>query len=644
MKRLLTTLACVTLLTPLFASIQLSPLFSSGMVLQQQKPIAVWGYATAGASININFLQHNYTTQVTSSGYWELYLPPQNAGGPYTMLITDGNDNIRLNDILIGEIWVASGQSNMWWPIKSSADADTYIKGEASPLIRLFQIPQVSSSVPLQELENGQWTYPTSEAIAEFSAVAYHFATMLAEQLKVPIGIIHGSWGATSAEAWTSLPTLRSTNDYTSELNALPLTREAWNRRVDSSNRLEHQRNEIKRTAAEGVKQQVHQPAYNDEEWMQTVYPLTAGTFFDFPYFGFIWFRNEIQVDKILQGKKLYMKFPHLQGEQVDIYLDGKLIQEKANISGEHSVELPVTKLTKGKHLIAIRIFNEWGQHTIGKAYLPAPYITDQQEKNKLSFNQHWKYSPSIEPVVAQWQNWYTTPSVLYNGMIHPLRHYSIRGFIWYQGESNAWQGYGYTNVINRMIHDWRNQFQQGELAFLSVQLAGYMAATEQPNEGGWAKLRDAQLKMLHTPNTGLAVIIDAGEAEDIHPGDKKTVGTRLALWALANTYQQQRVFTGPLYDHYTIEGEYIRIHFKPSSSKLQLRSSDKKSFIIAGEDHTFIWADEVKIDGNTLLVRAADISKPAAVRYAWANNPAVLLYNEQQLPASPFRTDNWED
>jgi sialate O-acetylesterase len=629
--------------TTLKAQLKISPLFSKHMVLQQKKPIAIWGHSAPATPVQISFLNKTYTITANNKGEWKTFLDPATAGGPHTLIIKDNKSTLQVDSVMIGEVWLASGQSNMEWSIKESKDPEKNINTH-HPMIRLFQVPKSTSTEPVTDLEGGNWKLTSPESLTPFSAVAFHFAHYLANELKIPVGIIHGSWGATNAEAWTSRKTLLENNHFVNELKAIPDNRADWEKYLQESYKKERERAQIRDTATIGVKSGVQYLQYDDSQWSKMDYPVDAGKIYNYAHFGFMWFRNTFELHSTVSAKTLKLSFPRIQGQIVDFYLDGQHVVQQRDLWDSVTITLPAKSIKKGKHVLAIRIYNEWSQHKIGKSKTPGVQLLDEKNLVKMTLPATWLYNDKVEPEVAQWQNWYTQPTVLYNAMIYPLQQYSINGFIWYQGESNAYQEYAYTTVLNRMIQDWRNHFEQGDLPFYIVQLANYMETTDLPNEGGWAKIREAQLQALKLTNTGLAVILDVGEADDIHPKDKQTVGERLAKWALAKQYEKNIVYSGPIYDYCTIEGNAIRIHFKPSAAALQLKKNDRPSFIIAGEDKKFYWTNDVTIDGNTLLVRAAEVPQPRAVRYAWANNPAAILFNTANLPASSFRTDNWKE
>lgn len=625
------------------AQLKLSPIFSKHMVLQQKKPVAIWGKGTPNTTVQINFLNQQYSTNVDASGKWKTFLNAAAAGGPFTLNIKDQSTSITIDSVMIGEVWVASGQSNMEWYIRDSKDPEVHAQVN-NPNLRMFQLHKLTSTEPVEELEAGEWVLTTPENIKNFSAVGFHYGNYLANELKVPVGIIHTSWGATSAEAWTSRQTLLDNNHMVDDLKAIPDTRAGWNDYLQDVFDNEKIRNEIRDTASVGTRLGVHLNKYDDSQWETAKYPVQADKLFPYPYYGFMWFRNHFTLDKNISAKELNLVFPKLQAELADIYLDGQLIAEKKPSSDSLIIKLPNKSIKKGKHVIAIRVYHYWAQHKIGHPETHGVEIQNEKKQRLYTLPEDWRYNFLIEPEVYQLNIWFTKPTVLFNAMIYPLQQYGISGFIWYQGESNAHQGYDYVNVLDRMITDWRNHFQQGDLPFYIVQLANFMEINNQPNEGGWAKVRDAQFNALKLKNTGLAVTIDVGEAYDIHPRDKESVGHRLAKWALAKNYKKDLVYTGPLYSHYAIEGDAIRIYFKDSKSPLQLKNSDRLSFIIAGEDKKFHWTTDVKIEGNTLLIRSKDVPFPRAVRYAWANNPAAILFNAADLPASPFRTDRWND
>jgi len=487
-----------------FADVRLARIFSDHAVLQRGKPVPVWGTAEPGEKVTVEFRGQKISTVAGDTGEWRVTLKPMPAGGPFQMTVR-GNNTVVLNDVLVGEVWVASGQSNMEWPVALSNNAEQEIAQANNPQIRLFVVPKAVADRPLKDLSGGAWQPCTSETVRNFSAVGYFFARELQRALKVPVGVIETAWGGTPAESWTSKPTLMAHP-------SLRYLLENWQRaEVDYPQALENYQKQL-------------------AEWERAAAQARA------------------------EGK-------------------------------------------------------------------PEPKKPD----------------PPQEPRTNPWK-----PSGLFNAMIAPIVPYAIQGAIWYQGESNAGRAYEYRTLFPAMIQDWREAWAQGDFPFLFVQLANFMAAKPEPGESAWAELREAQLMTLSLPKTGMAVAIDIGDANDIHPRNKQDVGKRLALNALAIAYGKKVVYSGPIYERMKREGNAIRLYFKHVDGGLTtLNGEPLKGFAIAGADRKFVCA-EARIDGNTVVVSSPQVPEPVAVRYAWADNPVCNLYNRAGLPASPFRTDDW--
>jgi sialate O-acetylesterase len=465
--------AFLGLITTLKAEVRLAGIFSSDMVLQRNQNIIFWGWADKGERISVSFNDLTKKTKVDASGKWKVVFPKMQAGGPYHLNV-QGKNLITLNNILVGDLWICSGQSNMGMSVKNSNDAEKEIASANYPSIRLVTVPRVMPTEPVADINNTSWKVCSPETIPNFSAVAYFFGRNVFNEVNVPIGLINTSWGGTNVEAWTSM-------DY--------LTR----------------------------------------------------------------------VDK-------YRNYPATLAE----------IMQKAEPGAE------------------------------------------------------------IHPNKVH--------SSLYNGMIHPIIDLPVKGVIWYQGESNAYEGILYRTLFPNMIQCWRDKWKQPDLPFLYVQLANFQQEPMQPGESNWAKLREAQLMTLAVPKTGMAVAIDVGDANDIHPKDKQTVGYRLSRNALKLVYGKPVAESGPIYTSMRTDGNKIILKFKNVEGGLMCK--DKygylKSFAIAGVDKKFYWA-KAMINGDQIVVYADKVANPVAVRYGWADNPAdANLYNGQGLPASPFRTDDW--
>ena len=486
------------------ADIKLPAIIGDNMVLQQGGKVSIWGWADSGEEVTAGVSWNSMKWSVTADkdGKWSFRLNPPKAGRPHEMTLT-GKNAITIKNILVGEVWVCSGQSNMQMAVQSSANSKQEIAGAGYPKIRLFSVKRKVAEKPQSDCE-GSWSECSPETVPGFSAAAYFFGRELHKQLKVPIGLIHTSWGGTPAEAWTRREVLEANPD------CAPI---------------------LKRYA-----------------------------------------------DAVA-------RYPQAMEEHKQKLVEWKQAAEKAKADGKKSPRRPREPFGPG--------------------------------------NPH-------------------SPAGLYNAMIAPLIPYGIQGAIWYQGESNAGRAYQYRTLFGGMIKNWRDDWGRGKFSFLFVQLANFMKVKPEPDESAWAELREAQSMTLALPNTGMAVIIDIGDAVDIHPKNKQDVGKRLALWALADTYGKKLVYSGPIYKSMKADGGRIVLSFDHVGGGLIAKGDEQlKGFSIAGADRKFVWAD-AKIEGDTVVVSSDKVSEPAAVRYAWADNPVCNLYNQESLPASPFRTDDW--
>ena len=492
---------------PAGADVKLPRLVSDHMILQRDRPVRIWGTAAAGEAVQVRFRDHETKTETGADGRWEVWLPASTAGGPFDLTVAGPTNVTVVTDVLVGDVWVGSGQSNMGRIMTLVTDAEQEIARANDPRIRLFTVPRLVSETSAGDMgSDAQWTATTPETIKNFSAVSYFFARALRRERDVPIGLVHASWGGTPVESWVPGRALQADAAFA------PLL---W-------------------------------------QWTRTLS--------DYP-----------------GAKSRYDK-------------------QKAEWD-----ELAALAKAQGKE-------------------------------------------PSNPPTTPRGVGSHWTPGGLYGGMIAPLTPFTIRGVLWYQGESNAQpqrSGTEYRRLFATLIESWREQWNQGAFPFLFVQLANYKAVQETPSESAWAELREAQAAALALPNTGMAVTIDIGEADDIHPKNKQDVGLRLALAAHSMAYGDRVVASGPVFDAVIPEGARLRVRFRHVGGGLVVKGDRLREFAVAGRDRKFVWAD-ARIDGDSVIVSSPGVADPVAVRYAWADNPAATLYNREGLPAAPFRSDEW--
>lgn len=621
--------------------LRLASIFGDSMVIQQGIHAPVWGEAAPNTTVTVNFAGFSSLTRSDANGHWMVRMPVLDYGGPYEMKVTS-SESVVLKDVMVGEVWLASGQSNMEWTMGAGVGPDTNQEIDSAnlPLVRYYNVARKTSIVPLKDMEPKKWTPVSPATVKDLSAVAWFFARELHRDRKVAVGIISSSWGATSAEAWMSAEMLAAHPDFTQKVQQLDRDPAKWNNYVSASNKADRDRDSIAKSSREGLKLKVNMPEYNDSAWKKTVYPVDLVNIGLGGYWGVIWFRKSFDFPANAKRKNLLLSIDLLARDAI-VYLNGKEIGRTTNPGGIAKYKIPSNAVKAGRNVLAIRMYENWGSARIGTPETTSA-ITSLDKKINIPLTGEWSGNGNIEKPVPQWQNYYNTITVQYNARIAPLIPYGIKGVIWYQGENNASKAYQYQTLFPMMISDWRTRWGEGYMPFLFVQLANYKAKKEQPSDDDWAELREAQAMTLRYPATGMACTIDIGDPNDIHPKDKLDVGKRLYLAALHVAYGETIVYSGPVYQSMNVEDHHIRIKFSSAGSGLTVKNGQTlRGFAIAGTDHKFYWADAI-LDGNDVLVSSGNVPDPVAVRYDWESNPDGNLYNRENLPAIPFRTDNW--
>ncbi len=633
------------------AEVRLPSIIGDNMVLQQGVKVRIWGKATAGEKITVTFEKKSVNTVADAQGRWQVWLGPLKAGGPSELTIK-GDNVLTVKNVLVGEVWICSGQSNMEWALVNTVNGNEAVAQANYPEIRLFTVEHNTSTSQLDDVK-GRWVVTKPEDAAGFSAVGYFFGREIHQQLKIPVGLINTSWGGTPAEAWTALEALRSSVElkpildrYESSLNALPQTKAAYERALIEW----EQKNLYVDGENKGEALGYANPAISTTDWSKMDLPKqfeSAGLQLD----GVVWFRKVVDVPASWAGKDLVLNLTAIDDYDVTYFNGTKIGSTGRETPNSYIVPrkyaVPGSLVRAGRNVIAVRVFDRAGEGGFGRG---GEMSLRLNANDQIALRGDWDYKVELalepknpdwgtrpEPVGAANQN---SPGVLYNAMLAPLMPFAIRGAIWYQGESNAGRAYQYRTLFPTMIRNWRSAWGY-DFPFYFVQLPNWRARQEAPSESDWAELREAQAMTLREANTGMAIAIDVGEGEDLHPRNKLDVGRRLASLALANVYGKAIVPSGPLFDRFVIEGNKVRISFKYGQGLKTRDGGPVKGFAIAGADRKFVWAD-ARIEGDTVVVSSPAILKPAAVRYAWGDNPLVNLYNKAGLPASPFRTDDW--
>lgn len=651
----LSRLSLFFLLLPftLQAELEVSSFFGDHMVLQRDQPLPVWGKATPGDKVTVSFRDSSVTTQSGENGKWMAELPQQSVGEAASLQISSGDRTVVFQDILVGEVWICSGQSNMEWPVENSENADSEIAAANYPNIRLLDIPRTYSPDPVDEID-ASWQVCSPESIPSFSAVAYFFGRELWNEIDVPIGLVSTSWGGTRAEAWTPLETLKANPDY----DSIVASYYEMTQVLVNEPELEQTMQSKYDSFMNDVLALANSPPPPDPSWFELnppvsdMQPVEPDTNILGETDGMVYVRNVFSLEPTQASRK----GARIRLGQIDNYdatwINGVKIGHTLHDTKDarrlfRDYEIPNGTLKPGKNVILIQIVDVYRDSHFGKnidqleVYWPSGI--------PVALHDNWKMEIMVDlgtrPETLE-RKLKHAGSVLFNGMIAPITQAAFQGVIWYQGESNASRAAQYRTLFPDMIEAWRDTWNRGSFPFYFVQLANYRDRNPEPEEHNWAELREAQRETLALPNTGMAVTIDIGEAEDIHPRNKQDVGKRLALLALANTYnirqsnKESIPHSGPLFREALIEDGQIRIYFDHVNGGLRTSDGEKlKGFAIAEENGPFQWA-EARVEGNEVVVSHPEMDAPKEVRYAWATNPEVNFINGAGLPASPFRTD----
>lgn len=641
-KRLISTTTFLLLLYGCAAAqVKLPQLVRDSMVLQRDTKVRIWGWATPGEKISIRFNNRTYKATAAADGKWTVFLAPLKAGGPYQMHI-DASNHLVLKDILIGDVWICSGQSNMVHQMILHRERyEEDIAAAHYPAIRHFWIPTMTDlQQPHEDLPTGYWKTANPQDILQFSAVAYFFARKLYDRYKVPIGLINASVGGSPIQAWISEEGLKAFPEITSTINRNKDTAyiNGINRKVSSN---------------QSARPQADKGLTGSLPWYALDYLPKGWRTINIPGYwedqgvrdldGIVWYRKEIDIPAAMASLPAKIAL----GRIIDadyLYVNGRQVGNTTYQYPQRRYQLPAGTLRPGKNVLVVRVINHAGK---GGFVPDKPYYL-AAGKDTIDLKGTWEYKVGeafapVRPGSGGGFSAQNSPTALYNAMLAPTTNYTIRGFLWYQGESNTGHPKEYSALLPALIKDWRSQWKQGDIPFLYVQLPNFMEVQYLPSESQWAATREAQLKTLAVPNTGMAVTIDLGEWNDIHPDRKKEVGERLALWAQKIVYADSTIVcSGPLYQSAQIDGHKMIISFSHTGSGLITNDGEEPGeFAIAGADKKFVWA-KTKITGNQVIVWNDAVPNPRYVRYAWADNPGnPNLYNKEGLPASPFRTDD---
>jgi sialate O-acetylesterase len=631
--------------------IKLPALFSDHVVLQRDAPVPVWGWADPDEEISVEFAGQLKTAKAGADGKWMVKLDPLAVNAEPRDLKIGGR---VIHDVLVGDVWLCSGQSNMGMQVRDVTDGGKEVAEAKFPAIRLHSVAQNPALVPATD-SKGQWNTCSPETVSTFSAAAYFFGRELQRELKIPIGLLHSSVGGTPAEAWTRLDALKTVPALAGRADleiAQIQAQEEENKDFTARRDAWEVKNSVKPPPVSEAARGWADPALDSSDWQRVKLPGRWAQF-GAKAGGVFWVRKEVELPESAAGKAFPLALNWVSEQYDTAFFNGVEVgRANDNPPGFYNVQrrynVPGELVKSGRNVIAVRIVSatqhagmwQWG-NALGLPVAVRGSVDDQWVmKTESVFLEVSADALQARPKVNNLP-FRNVSAALYNGMIAPLIPFGIRGAIWYQGESNSSRNKEYRELLSLMVRDWRAQWGQGEFPFILQQLVNNGAPSKDPNpSGGWPFLREAQMQVAAgLPNVGIAIGIELGDPLTIHPPNKQDVGRRLGLVALEKVYARPVESSGPRFDSMKAEGHAIRVRFTHAEG-LVAKGAPPRNFVIAGADKKFVWA-EAKVEGDSVLVSSPQVPEPVAVRYAWADNPAGCnLYNAVGLPAAPFRTD----
>lgn len=637
--------ALFMLIAPVSAKITLPAFFTDNMVVQQNSMLTLEGKAKPQRTVTVvaSWNKQKYTVKSRADGSFRLEIPTPVAGGPYTLTLSDG-EKLILDNVMSGEVWFCSGQSNMQMPVAQWGGVMNYEQETAEaqyPSIRLLQIERRIGYTPATDVEiiGGSWKECSPVTVADFSAVAYFYARELWKNLNVPIGVIDCTWGGTPAESWTSAGTLKQVAEFReklTEMEALGFDKE----RLMAAHQKEMQaweREFMNRDAGYGEGQPLWISSLQTGDGWQ---PMQLPGFWERNgldgFDGVVWFQREIEIPAAWQGKEVRLSLGKIDDEDITYY-NGREIARGQGHATPRSYMIPANEVKAGKGVLTIRVTDYGGEGGINGA--PEDLYAEVGGE-RISLAGKWIYRIGMsvtdipaKPVSPESSHY---PSGLYNAMVSPLTAFPVKGVIWYQGEENASRAEQYAPLFRALIADWRKQWKI-DLPFYFVQLAGYMTPQEVQPDSRWAVLREAQAEALHIANTGMITAVDLGDPYDIHPKNKQDVGKRLAALSLADTYRKG-TYHMPVCTGYKVYDRTLALAF---DSPVQANAGEVKGFVLAGPDGVFYSAKAtLQQNGKSVVLESPQVEIPIAARYNWADCPNGNLYSPSGVPVGPFRTD----
>lgn len=630
-----------------YARVIVPGIFADNMVLQRNVSIPVWGWADANEKVEIKFNKQTKTIKADKNGKWIVRLDAENAGGPYELSVK-GKNSILIKNVLVGEVWLCSGQSNMEWTVGQSDNAKKEIAAAKYLFIRHVKIRHTISSLPETDFITDGWKVCDSTTVANFSGIGYFFAKNVYDSLKIPIGLINDSWGGTNVETWISRESFESSDEFREMIAGMPKIN------LDSLSKAIVKSTELRIEALQGTKfidltpNLFKEPAFDDSKWPELNEPQLWEQQSIGELDGVVWLRKTIILPSLDFTKEAIIELSKIDDDDIT-YINGIKVGSTNQWDAKRKYAISPGILQEGKNVIAVRVVDNIGG---GGIYGDAADLKITLNEKIISLSGNWKFQvESIKKTTSE----NSFPSLCYNSMIAPLIPYAFKGVLWYQGESNAGRSYQYRKAFPLMINDWRKKIGQGDFPFYFVQLATFFAGGNSNDGCGWAELREAQTMTLSLPNTGMVVTTDlVTNPKDIHPTNKQDVGKRLAALALNNLYEKQMVCNGPSYKSMEVKGNEIILSFDNTGTGLF--TPDKygyiKGFEIAGADSVFYFA-KAFIRDDKIILSADKVSNPMAAHFGWMGDAIECnLFNKEArpdgsvgrgFPAIPFRTDEWK-
>lgn len=650
MKRQIFLFVVATAISIFAGDLKLNSLFSDDMVLQRGQVLSVYGEAKPGSEVSIRFIGKDFSTKSEESGDWKVQIGEYSAGGPYEMQISSNEKTITLTNLMIGDVWICSGQSNMNMPLAGWGRVLNYeneIANADYPNIRLLTIPLTLAPSPQQKVDTDGWKVCSPKNVENFSAVGYFFGRDVYKETNVPIGLIHVSKGGTPVETWMCEAALSDRPDLSEKIE--------WVKKSDNA-LYKNLKSDYKNAYKEWLARlDENDPGYTENvKWYSEEIDISEWETMPLPgawegsigdYDGVIWFAKEVDIPESWSDEEIIVNLGPIQ-DYDRTYVNGEYVGDQTSRNSLSRYIVKPGLFRAGKNRIVTRVLDMYGAGGLWGKY--DNFEVRSASGKTISLKGDWFYKKGVDLTVytekpPKAPNPDRNPMILFNGMVSPILDVRAAGVIWYQGESNSRNAYQYREMFPRMITHWRDHFNNDKMVFYFVQLANYTLNGYNVDTEVWATLRESQAAALLLPNTEMATAIDIGDPFDVHPRNKQEVGKRLALKALHNYYEKDIPFSGPVYKSVSFKGNKAIVSFDYTYNGFSVNDNKPiREFELAGDDEKFYPAS-AEISGDKIIVISPDVPNPAAVRYAWKNYPLVNLYNSAGLPIYPFRTDNYK-